>query len=67
MQSALRLLWLLSVILRESGTRKALLCQLQNSIKVYLTALLVLKITQLQDKCMYCRARSLLLMLNTII
>ena len=56
-----------SVILRESGTRKALLCQLQNNIKVYLTALLVLKITQLQDKCMYCRALSLLLMLNSII
>jgi len=47
--SALILLPFFSVVLHESGTRNALLGPLQNNSAVYLTPLLVLKITQFLD------------------
>ena len=42
-----------SVALHESGTRNALLGTRLNNTEVYLTPLLVLEITQLQDKYLY--------------
>ena len=51
--SALLLLLFLSVVLHESGTRNASLGPWLNNTELYFTPLLVLKITQLQDKILY--------------
>jgi hypothetical protein len=52
--SALILLPFLSVALYESGTRNALLSPRPNNSEVYLTSfIIVLKITQLQNKYWY--------------
>ena len=51
--STLILLPFFTVALHGSGIRKALLAVLLNNTEVYMTHLLVLKITQLQDKILY--------------
>jgi hypothetical protein len=47
------LLPFLSVALQESGTKNAFLGPCLNNNEIYLTPLLVLKITRLQDECIY--------------